>query len=165
MRAPWGAAESLCRSRVVHGRVGTHERGDLPRGGGARGRLHGPRARSVDLHRGRQPPGAAGAGARRRALPLRGREGPEGDPPPLRARRSDLGLKLPRDLSGRDLAKALQALGYSVTRQTGSHLRLTTTTQGEHHVTVPDHDALRVGTLSGVSSRTWQLTSTSPARS
>jgi len=59
-------------------------------------------------------------------------------------------LKLPRDLSGRDLAKALQALGYSVTRQTGSHLRLTTTTQGEHHVTVPDHDALRVGTLSGV---------------
>ena len=59
-------------------------------------------------------------------------------------------MKLPRDLSGRDLAKALQALGYSVTRQTGSHLRLTTTTQGEHHVTVPDHDALRVGTLSGV---------------
>ena len=59
-------------------------------------------------------------------------------------------MKLPRDLSGRDLAKALSALGYSVTRQTGSHLRLTTTTQGEHHVTVPDHDALRVGTLSGV---------------
>src|SRR2546427_12947294 len=107
MRAPWGAAESLGRSWVVHGRVGTHERGDLPRGGGARGRLHRPRARSVDLHRGRQPPGAAGAGARRRALPLRGREGPEGDPPPLRARTSDLGLKLPRDLSGRDLAKKL----------------------------------------------------------
>ena len=59
-------------------------------------------------------------------------------------------MKLPRDLSGRDLAKALQALGYGVTRQTGSHLPLTTTTQGEHHVTVPDHDALRVGTLSGV---------------
>jgi len=59
-------------------------------------------------------------------------------------------LKLPRDLSGRELAKALQALGYRVTRQTGSHLRLTTTTQGEHHVTVPDHDPLRVGTLSGV---------------
>jgi len=56
-------------------------------------------------------------------------------------------LKLPRDLSG---PKALQALGYRVTRQTGSHLRLTTTTQGEHHVTVPDHDPLRVGTLSGV---------------
>ena len=59
-------------------------------------------------------------------------------------------MKFPRDLSGRDLAKALQGLGYSVTRQTGSHLRLTTTAQGEHHVTVPDHDALRVGTLGGI---------------
>ena len=59
-------------------------------------------------------------------------------------------MKLPRDLSGRELAKALQALGYRVTRQTGSHLRLTTTERGEHHVTVPDHDSLRVGTLGGV---------------
>ena len=59
-------------------------------------------------------------------------------------------MKLPRDLSGPDLAKALQALGYRVTRQTGSHMRLTTTERGEHHVTVPAHGALRVGTLAGV---------------
>ena len=59
-------------------------------------------------------------------------------------------MKLPRDLSGRGLAKALQVLGYRVTRQTGSHLRITTTTHGEHHVTVPDHDPLRVGTLGGI---------------
>jgi predicted RNA binding protein YcfA (HicA-like mRNA interferase family) len=58
--------------------------------------------------------------------------------------------KLPRDLSGRVLAKALESFGYRITRQTGSHLRLTTTTNGEHHVTIPDHDHLKVGTLSGI---------------
>jgi hypothetical protein len=38
----------------------------------------------------------------------------------------------------------------SVTRQTGSHLRLTTSERGEHHVTVPHHDALRLGTLAAI---------------
>lgn len=59
-------------------------------------------------------------------------------------------MKLPRDLSGRDLAKRLELLGYSITRQTGSHLRLTTQRGGEHHVTIPVHEALRVGTLAAV---------------
>ena len=59
-------------------------------------------------------------------------------------------MKLPRDLSGQDLTKALRTLDYQVTRQTSSHLRLTTQRQGGHHVTIPDHDALRVGTLSGI---------------
>jgi predicted RNA binding protein YcfA (HicA-like mRNA interferase family) len=59
-------------------------------------------------------------------------------------------LRLPRDVSGDDLAKALAALGYRVTRQTGSHLRLTTTEGGEHHITIPRHAALRVGTLAGI---------------
>jgi predicted RNA binding protein YcfA (HicA-like mRNA interferase family) len=35
-------------------------------------------------------------------------------------------MKLPRDISGADLAKRLLRLGYTITRQTGSHLRLTT---------------------------------------
>ena len=48
-------------------------------------------------------------------------------------------MKLPRDLSGADLEKALRGLGYQRTRKTGSHSRLTTTIRGEHHVTVPDH--------------------------
>lgn len=46
-------------------------------------------------------------------------------------------MKLPRDVSGDALAKALRAFGYQVTRQTGSHLRLTTDEGGEHHVTIP----------------------------
>jgi predicted RNA binding protein YcfA (HicA-like mRNA interferase family) len=59
-------------------------------------------------------------------------------------------LRLPRDLSGEDLAKALRAFGYQVTRQTGSHLRLTTSERGEHHVTIPRHQPLRVGTLAAI---------------
>jgi predicted RNA binding protein YcfA (HicA-like mRNA interferase family) len=59
-------------------------------------------------------------------------------------------MKLPRDQSGQDLAKALRKLGYGITRQTSSHIRLTTQRQGEHHVTIPDHDSLRVGTLGGL---------------
>ncbi len=48
-------------------------------------------------------------------------------------------MRLPRDLSGSDLAQALHKLGYSITRQTGSHLRLTTHEHGEHHLTIPQH--------------------------
>lgn len=59
-------------------------------------------------------------------------------------------MKLPRDLAGRDLARALEAFGYAVSRQSGSHLRLTTHAQGEHHLTIPDHAALRVGTLAAI---------------
>ena len=59
-------------------------------------------------------------------------------------------MKLPRNLSGEDLAKVLERLGYQVTRQTGSHLRLTTDQNGEHPVTISGHDSLRIGTLSSV---------------
>jgi predicted RNA binding protein YcfA (HicA-like mRNA interferase family) len=59
-------------------------------------------------------------------------------------------MRLPRDLSGSDLAQALHKLGYSITRQTGSHLRLTTHDHGEHHLTVPQHTPLRIGTLSAI---------------
>jgi predicted RNA binding protein YcfA (HicA-like mRNA interferase family) len=60
-------------------------------------------------------------------------------------------VRLPRDLSGTDLARgALRTLGYETTRQTGSHMRLTTQENGEHHITIPRHDPLRVGTLSAI---------------
>jgi len=58
--------------------------------------------------------------------------------------------RLPRDVTGRDLAKALARLGYETTRQTGSHMRLTTARGGEHHVTIPAHDPLKIGTLSSI---------------
>jgi len=59
-------------------------------------------------------------------------------------------MKLPRDVSGARLVKALAALGYRVTRQTGSHLRLTCDAPLQHHITIPNHDQLRIGTLSAI---------------
>ena len=49
-------------------------------------------------------------------------------------------MKLPRDVSGPDLVKALRKLGYQVDRQRGSHVRITTQEGGEHHEVVPNHN-------------------------
>ena len=59
-------------------------------------------------------------------------------------------MKTPRDLSGLELAKALRKLGYVVTRQTGSHLRVTTQMGGEHHEVIPNHSPIRIGTLKSI---------------
>ncbi len=59
-------------------------------------------------------------------------------------------MRLPRDLSGHELARVFGTLGYRITRQTGSHLRLTTMEGGEHHITIPQHSSLRVGTLAAI---------------
>ena len=56
-------------------------------------------------------------------------------------------MKLPRDLSGHAFAQALRKLGYTLDHQTGSHMRLTTQEPSEHHITLPAHDYLKVGTL------------------
>lgn len=58
-------------------------------------------------------------------------------------------MRLPRDVSGSDLVKALKVLGYERVRQDGSHVRLTTQVNGTHHITVPCHKALKTGTLLG----------------
>jgi predicted RNA binding protein YcfA (HicA-like mRNA interferase family) len=59
-------------------------------------------------------------------------------------------MKLPRDLSGAELIRALGKLGYRVSRQAGSHVRLTTDTPSPHHITVPNHATLKVGTLAAI---------------
>jgi predicted RNA binding protein YcfA (HicA-like mRNA interferase family) len=60
-------------------------------------------------------------------------------------------LRLPRDLSGHELIRLLRRFGYEVTRQVGSHIRLQSTLRGyAHHITIPDHDNLRIGTLSAI---------------
>ena len=60
-------------------------------------------------------------------------------------------MKLPRDLSGQELARLLRRYGDEEIRQTGSHLRLTSTTgRTPHHITIPVHKVLRVGTLAAI---------------
>ncbi|NBW38969.1 MAG: type II toxin-antitoxin system HicA family toxin [Cytophagia bacterium] len=59
-------------------------------------------------------------------------------------------MKLPRDISATDLIKALKKYHYISTRQSGSHIRLTTQEKGEHHLTIPNHDPIKIGTLSAI---------------
>jgi predicted RNA binding protein YcfA (HicA-like mRNA interferase family) len=60
-------------------------------------------------------------------------------------------LKIPRDLSGEELVRALRRFGYQVTRQTGSHIRVTSRLRSsEHHVTIPAHKHMKVGTLAEI---------------
>lgn len=57
-------------------------------------------------------------------------------------------MKLPRNVSSRELIKSLGKIGYEITRQKGSHIRLTCNYPNTHHITIPNHDPIRIGTLS-----------------
>uniref|UniRef100_A0A7V0Z7J5 Type II toxin-antitoxin system HicA family toxin n=1 Tax=candidate division WOR-3 bacterium TaxID=2052148 RepID=A0A7V0Z7J5_UNCW3 len=59
-------------------------------------------------------------------------------------------MKLPRDLGDEELAKILAKYGFRITRQTGSHIRLTTLLKGESHITIPKRKVLKVGTLNNI---------------
>lgn len=59
--------------------------------------------------------------------------------------------KIPRDISGKELARALSKYGYTSTRETGSHLRLTSEFMGyKHNITIPDHYTIKIGTLNNI---------------
>ncbi|MDW7998266.1 MAG: type II toxin-antitoxin system HicA family toxin [Thermodesulfovibrio sp.] len=59
--------------------------------------------------------------------------------------------KIPRDLSGIELAELLQKFGYLITRQSGSHIRLTSSFSGRtHHITIPSHSPIKIGTLNKI---------------
>ena len=59
--------------------------------------------------------------------------------------------KIPRDISGQKLAQLLFQYGYKIGRQKGSHIRLATKRNNlEHHVTIPAHDFIKIGTLNNI---------------
>ncbi len=58
--------------------------------------------------------------------------------------------KIPRNLNGQDLIKKLGKYGYIQTRQVGSHIRLTTEKNGIHNITIPNHNPIKIGTLSNI---------------
>lgn len=59
-------------------------------------------------------------------------------------------MRLPRDISGLELCKLLKIYGYTITRQKGSHIRLTTEIPTRHHITIPTHSPLKLGTLNSI---------------
>ena len=56
-------------------------------------------------------------------------------------------MRLPRDVSGGALLVSLRRLGYETIRQCGSHVRVTTQVNGEHHEVIPLHNPIKTGTL------------------
>ena len=59
-------------------------------------------------------------------------------------------MKLPRGLSGADVAAVPNRLGYRQTRQTGSHVRMTVSFPRQAHLTVPLARAIPPGTLAAL---------------
>jgi predicted RNA binding protein YcfA (HicA-like mRNA interferase family) len=54
-------------------------------------------------------------------------------------------------VSGFQLVKVFNSLGYTVLRQRGSHIQLgKMTAAGEHRITVPLHDEIAKGTLNDI---------------
>ncbi len=61
--------------------------------------------------------------------------------------------RLPQ-ISGRELIRLLESLGYENLRQRGSQVRLRRiSAAGEHNVTVPDHKVVAKGTLNDILTR------------
>jgi len=59
--------------------------------------------------------------------------------------------KLPRDLSGKKLAKLLKKYDYKIDRKTGSHFRLISHYKNiKHKITIPDHNSIKIGTLNNI---------------
>jgi predicted RNA binding protein YcfA (HicA-like mRNA interferase family) len=53
-------------------------------------------------------------------------------------------------VSGRDVVKALEKIGYALDRQRGSHMILRQQTPPHRRLTVPDHDEVAKGTLRAI---------------
>jgi len=59
-------------------------------------------------------------------------------------------MKIPRSISGAELVKLLARLGYEKTGQNGSHIKVTTTQNGQHHLAIPNHNPIKIGTLNSI---------------
>ncbi len=60
-------------------------------------------------------------------------------------------MRLPRDLSERELIECLcRHWGYARVHQVGSHVVLETNDPTAQRLSVPDHPALRIGTLNAI---------------
>jgi predicted RNA binding protein YcfA (HicA-like mRNA interferase family) len=60
-------------------------------------------------------------------------------------------MKLPRDLSGREVVDALvRKLDDRVVHEKGSHIVLETDSPSRQRIVIPDHKSLRLGTLNAI---------------
>lgn len=59
--------------------------------------------------------------------------------------------KIPRDISGKELAILLKRYRYELVREKGSHLRLVSDFKGvKHKITIPNHHSIKIGILNNI---------------
>ena len=59
-------------------------------------------------------------------------------------------MKFLRSLSADDLINALAHYSYNISKQKGSHIRLTTHIKNTHHITIPNHNPSNIGTVTSI---------------
>ena len=59
-------------------------------------------------------------------------------------------MKTPRSLSATELIKLLKIYDYQIVSQRGSHIKITTHKNGEHHLAISNHDPIKIGTLNAI---------------
>jgi predicted RNA binding protein YcfA (HicA-like mRNA interferase family) len=60
-------------------------------------------------------------------------------------------MKIPGDVKGDEFVKALKRLGFTVSRQTGSYIRMSVKTNDiDFHITIPNHSPIKIGTLNTI---------------
>jgi predicted RNA binding protein YcfA (HicA-like mRNA interferase family) len=59
-------------------------------------------------------------------------------------------MRIPRNVSAGELIKSLSKIGYEISRQKGSHIPLTCNFPTTHHITITNHNPLKIGTLSSI---------------
>lgn len=60
-------------------------------------------------------------------------------------------MRVPKDIRGREVLQLLEKhYGYYKSRQMGSHIRATTLQNGQHHISIPDHNPIKENTLKGI---------------
>lgn len=60
-------------------------------------------------------------------------------------------MRIPRNIDAEKLISLLGKWGYTKSRQKGSHIRMCREgTKGDHKITIPAHNPIRIGTLHGI---------------
>ena len=59
-------------------------------------------------------------------------------------------MKLPPGAGHERVVRLIERLGYRLVRQTGSHMQFVHSGPPEHHLSVPRHRVVRIGTLHSI---------------
>ena len=59
-------------------------------------------------------------------------------------------MRIPRNISGKELIKSLEKIGYENYSSKRKSYSKTSKFPEEHHLTIPNHEPIKIGTLSSI---------------